>query len=295
MSPVSGGFWRPAVIGLAVAALLFLAACGSVHGQPASGSTTSASTASASTGSASPPPASPGSARQAVLAAAIRAPRITSAITTLQVRTDTGVGPTGVETGTIRYRTKPTLIISEDLHTHGSGPMTETKTILTRGRVYSNELSRTAGGGEIWLDLPPRTFQFQLQDLQDENFTGQAQLFAADPDPHMVGTQTIGGVPTTEYAGSFRASDALRVLAARALPASLRKILGSRLAGMEDSVVSFREWLDGQHNVRRAVETETGGLVTVTTINVTAIDQPIRIALPPASPSLPGQVPGAGT
>jgi hypothetical protein len=277
MDPASGPFGRPAVIGLAAAALVFLAACGSVHGQPASGSTTSAS----------PGSASPGSARQAVLAAAIRAPRITSAITTLQVRTDTGVGPAGVETGTIRYRTKPTLIISEDLHTHGPGPITETKTILTRKHVYSNALSRTAGGGEFWLDLSPRTFQFQLQHLQDENFTGQAQLFAADPDPHVVGTQTIGGVPTTEYAGSFRASAALRALPARSLPASLRKVLSSRLADMEDSVVSFHEWLDGQHNVRRAVETETGGLVTATTINVTAIDQPIRIALPP-EPKLPG-------
>ena len=282
MDPASGPFGRPAVIGLAAAALVFLAACGSVHGQPASGSTTSARTASASTASSST-----GSARQDVLAAAIRAPRITSAITTLQVRTDSGVGPTGVETGTIRYRTKPTLIISEDLHTHGSGPMTETKTILTRKRVYSNGLSRTAGGEEVWLDLSPRTFQFQLQDLQERNFTGLAQLFAADPDPHVVRTQTIGGVPTTEYAGSFRASAALRVLAARAMPASLRKILSSRLADMEDSVVSFREWLDDQHNVRRAVDTETGGLVTVTTINVTAIDQPLQITLPP-EPKLPG-------
>lgn len=282
MDPASGPFGRPAVIGLAAAALVFLAACGSVHGQPASGST-----APASTTPTSPGPASPGPARQAVLAAAIRAPRITSAITALQVRTDTGVGPAGVETGTIRYRTKPTLIISEDLRTHRSGPMTETKTILTRERVYSTELSRTAGGGEIWLDLSPRTFRFQLQHLQDENFTGLAQLLAADPNPHVVGTQTIGGVPTTEYAGSFRASAALRVLPARSLPVSLRKVLGSRLAEMEDTVVSFHEWLDDQHNVRRAVETETGGLVTVTTIDVTAIDQPVRITLPP-EPKLPG-------
>jgi hypothetical protein len=276
MDPASGPFGRPAVIGLAAAALVFLAACGSVHGQPAS-STTPASTASSSTGSA----------RQDVLAAAIRAPRITSAITTLQVRTDSGVGPTGVETGTIRYRTKPTLIISEDLRTHGPTPITGEKTVLTRKRVYSGALSPAAGGGEFWMDLSPRTFQFQLQDLQERNFTGLAQLFAADPDPHVVRTQTIGGVPTTEYAGSFRASDALKALAARTLPASLRKILRARLPGMEDTLVSFREWLDGQHNVRRAVDRETGGLVTVTTINVTAIDQPLQITLPP-EPKLPG-------
>jgi hypothetical protein len=143
------------------------------------------------------------------------------------------------------------------------------------------------------MDGSPQVFQFQLQDLQEGNFTGQAQLFAADRNPHVVRTQTIGGVPTTEYAGSFRASAALRALPTRTLPASLRKVLSSRLADMEDSVVSFHEWLDDQHNVRRAVETETGGIVTVTTINVTAIDQPLQIALPPATPSLPGQAPVA--
>ena len=50
---------------------------------------------------------------------------------------------------------------------------------------------------------------------------------------------------------------------------------------MEDSLVSFREWLDGQHSVRRAVEVETGGMVAATTINVTAINRPLRITLPP--------------
>src|SRR5690349_9466961 len=245
MSPVSGPCGRPAVIGLAAAALVLLSACGSVHGQPASGTTASASTASAS----------PRSARQAVLAAAIRAPRITSAITTLQLKTISGV--TKVQQGTIRYRTKPTLLISEDLHTHGPGPLTDTKTIITRKRLYSAALSRGRTFGDVWIDLSPGTFQFQLQDLQDVNFTGLAQLIAAAPNPHVVGTRTIGGVPTTEYAGSFRASDALRALPARALPASLRKVLSSRLADMEDTVVSFHEWLDGQHNVRRAVEMET--------------------------------------
>jgi hypothetical protein len=105
---------------------------------------------------------------------------------------------------------------------------------------------------------------------------------AAAPGPHAVRTQLIGGVPTTEYAGSFRASAALKALAARTLPVSLRKVLRSQLAGMGDDLISFHEWLDGQHNVRRAAEVDTGALV-VTTINVTAIDQPVRITLPPAT------------
>jgi len=137
------------------------------------------------------------------------------------------------------------------------------------------------------MDGSPQVFQFHLQDLQEGNFTGQAQLFAADRNPHVVRTQTIGGVPTTEYAGSFRASAALRALPAD-LPASLRKALRARLADMGDDDISFHEWLDGQHNVRRAVEVDNGGIDIVTMISVTAIDQPVQIAMPTASQFPPG-------
>ena len=136
------------------------------------------------------------------------------------------------------------------------------------------------------MDGSPQVFQFQLQDLQEGNFTGQAQLFAADRNPHVVRTQTIGGVPTTEYAGSFRASAALRALPAD-LPASLRKALRAA-GGHGRRRHQLHEWLDGQHNVRRAVEVDNGGIDIVTTISVTAIDQPVQIAMPTASQFPPG-------
>jgi hypothetical protein len=51
-----------------------------------------------------------------------------------------------------------------------------------------------------------------------------------------------------------------------------------------NSAVSFREWVDGQHHVRKLTEVETVNGDTVnTTINITAIDQPVSITLPPTS------------
>ena len=46
----------------------------------------------------------------------------------------------------------------------------------------------------------------------------------------------------------------------------------------------FAIWLDGNHLMRKSVEQEsvTGHAVT-TTINVTAVNQPVTVALPPAS------------
>ncbi len=131
------------------------------------------------------------------------------------------------------------------------------------------------------------SFAKLVQSMQSNNFTSQTQLFTVARDARVVGTQTIDGVPTTEYAGSFRASDALK-----ALSPDVRKLLGPQLATLGDSVISFREWIDGQHQVRQVIENETvkGNAVT-TTLNVTGINQPVQIALPPASQTTtaPGQ------
>ena len=123
--------------------------------------------------------------------------------------------------------------------------------------------------------------------MQSSNFTNQQQLLAVAKNARVVGTQTIDGVPTTEYAGSFRASDAVR-----ALSPSVRQVLGPQLQTLGDSVISFREWIDGQHHVRQVIENETvkGNHVT-TTMNISGINQPVQITLPPASQTTtsPGQ------
>jgi hypothetical protein len=46
----------------------------------------------------------------------------------------------------------------------------------------------------------------------------------------------------------------------------------------------FTVWIDGQHQVRRIVEVEqVNGASVDTTMNVTAINQPVHISPPPAS------------
>jgi hypothetical protein len=115
--------------------------------------------------------------------------------------------------------------------------------------------------------------------MQSNNFTNQAELFAVAKNAHQVGTATIDGVATTEYTGSFRASDALN-----ALSPSVRDVLGAQLKTLGDSVISFHEWIDGQHHMRQVIEDETiKGHAVTTTMNVTAINQPVRISLPAAS------------
>jgi uncharacterized membrane protein len=51
--------------------------------------------------------------------------------------------------------------------------------------------------------------------------------------------------------------------------------------------ISFHVWIDGQHHTRKITDVETVNGETInTTVNITAINQPVQITLPsPARPS----------
>lgn len=260
---------RAAAVVLSAAALI-LAAC-------SSGGT------SASGGSASTPLAP----RQALLAAATQARQITSATERLTVQDNTLSSTT---TGTIQFRLKPALLASENLNVTAAGTRTRIEMILTSTAIYLHEASLAGQLGKPWvkIDLSAlsalagtsgASLSQLVQSLQSNNFTNQAQLFTAAKNTRVVGTQTVDGVTTTEYAGSLTAAAALK-----ALPASFQQALAPELRALGNSPVSFREWVDGQHHLRKITEVETVNGDTVnTTINITGINQPVHITLPPAS------------
>ena len=276
MTSIPGSFRRPAVIGLSAAALTLLAACSS------SGSN-SASAGAAGTGTAGSP-----AAQQALLAASTDAQQVNTAVTTLNVKV-TGGAQAGTETGTLQYQRKPSVLMSEVMHIVAQGGTTDIKLILTGTDVYFNE----PGLSSMWTKLnrsslsgpTAASFGKLIQGMQSNDFSNQQQMLAAAKNVREAGTQTIDGVQTTEYDGSIRASDAIN-----ALSPSARDILGPQLKTLGDSLISFREWIDGQHHVRQVIENETvKGSTVTTTMHITGINQPVQITPPPAS-----QVTGAG-
>jgi hypothetical protein len=115
--------------------------------------------------------------------------------------------------------------------------------------------------------------------MQSNNAFNLTQLFAATKNVHVIGSQTVDGVPTTEYAGSFQASELAKVLAP-----GLRNTLGPALQALGNGTVNFHIWIDGQHEVRKETEVDSaGGLNISTSVTITAINQPVHIAIPPAS------------
>jgi hypothetical protein len=104
-------------------------------------------------------------------------------------------------------------------------------------------------------------------------------MFAASTNVHEVGHQVINGVPATEYTGTYHISEGL----ARLSP-SLRRMMQPALAQMGMTTSQFTIWVDGQHQVRKLVQTESGnGTSITTTMLVTSINQPLHIQLPPAN------------
>lgn len=272
---------RASAASLSAAGLILAAAC------------TSCGT-SASSGSAS----APLTPRQLLLAAATQAQQVTSATETLTIK-DSGASSSAI-TGTIQFRLKPTLLISGNLDATAAGVSTPIQMIFTSTDVYVHEASLTSQVGRPWLEMDlsalsalrgtsGASFTQFFHSLQSNNLANQALLLTVAKDARVVGTQTIDGVATTEYAGSFTAA-----AARKAEPASIQQALAPELYAMGNSTVYFREWIDGQHHPRKITEVETvHGVTTNTTIGITAIDQPVHITPPPASQTY--FVPGSGS
>jgi hypothetical protein len=274
-------FWcrrstRPRVVaaGLSTAALIAVAACGS-------------STPGGSGGSSLTP-------RQALALAASQNQHLTSAVETLTVQVTGAQRET--TTGTILIQRKPALEISGNLTAAGAGRNIQIKEVLTGQAIYFSAPGLT---GQLtkkpWVKIPLSALQRSIagasfaqlfHSLQSNNFTNQTEILAVAKNAHLVGKQTVDGVLTTEYAGSITASQALR-----ALSASFRKTMGSFLRALGNATINFHIWIDGQNQVRRLAETESLNGVTVnTTVNITGINQPVHITVPPTSQTT--QIPG---
>jgi hypothetical protein len=106
----------------------------------------------------------------------------------------------------------------------------------------------------------------------------QDLLFAGATNVRKVGTQAIGGVATTQYSGSIMPSSALATI-----PPGLRKQVAPELKAITGTP-RFNIWIDGQGHFRKTVLHETANGEAITTMVVfSSINQPVHIAVPPAS------------
>jgi hypothetical protein len=241
-------------------------------------------------GSGSPKATSHGSAQsmtagQAIGLAARQARQVNSYALSLNTRV---TGPATEKTsGRMQIRLKPSLLAEVSLNVSLGGHALPVDEIVTGHALYLKVPGLGTMTGKPWIKISDTglrpgtgaTISQLLQGVENANPLAQTTMLTASKNLHEVGTQVINGVQTTHYAGSYSISAALG-----RLPASLRSLAGSVIKSMGVKTVHFDAWIDGQHQVRKIVTVEGGkGTRITSTVEVTAINQPVSIKLPPAS------------
>jgi hypothetical protein len=195
--------------------------------------------------------------------------------------------------GTIKMQLKPTsLIEAEFLVPSSHGKSINLDEILTSKAIYFKDPAfLTQKMHKAWVKVKISqlsgksglTFGSLLQNLEGSNPLDQTKLFTSSKDVRQVGAESVGGVPTTEYAGTYAPKTAYNGLTPR-----LRKLIGPMLRSIGTNPVHFRAWIDAQHLIKKADYTETvRGETVTTTFVVTSVNQPVHVTLPKAGQTAP--------
>ena len=291
MNSVSRSF-GPLVVGRAVAACVLAAATVVVA---ACGHAVRASAPAARQRIATPTALSP---RHAIDLAVIAARRVNSLtmIQTVAVRERPGTPGIGIPGGMVgvtqvmSIELRPTFVAGATL-TIGSGASAITFHVIVTARSFyarfpGSMVPTKPGRPWVRLDLARlphgRSLARLLQELgggQEEtaNPLTSARLFRTAKRLRVIGAQNIDGVPTMGYAG-YLPPTAWRSLAplAHRLASSLHAPVRAREA--------FKVWIDAEHRIRKVtLRVGLGPLAIITSTTITSINQPVVVAVPPAS------------
>jgi hypothetical protein len=265
----------PRLAALAGAATV-LAACSSGGGTPSPRASTSVAALSA---------------RQTIRLAADTAQRVTSFSGTMGITMNLTGQATVTMSGTIAEQLSPSLEGEIDFAAIEGGGQSlpgGLDEIVTKQAVYikMGVLAQAVHTSKPWVKLPlselgtltGADLNQLFSQAQANNPLAQTQMLTASPDVHKVGASVIGGVPVTEYAGTYSVAKGLANL-----PAGLRSTLSSQIASLGIKTGQFHVWIDGQHQVRKIILDLTGSKLTETvTETITSVNQPVTITLPAA-------------
>ena len=228
------------------------------------------------------------SPQQAVSQAAHQAAKINSCAFTLTVHLS---GPlSGTMAGSLQARNRPSVLTEADFSTmdvSGIDLPGSLQEITTSNTVYLKIALLQDMLGKPWAAIPDSALRNDaginvsqiLVQAQDNNPMVDGQMLAGSKNLRSVGTQTIDGVSTTHYTGTFSAAAGLAKL-----PSGLRSIEQAKEDLLGVKSLSFDAWIDAQHRIRRLVVTQHDRLLTLTaTMQVTSFNQPINVSVPPAS------------
>lgn len=191
--------------------------------------------------------------------------------------------------GTMRYRSQPQLAADLTLSTVNFGGRDVpggARAILLEDTVYVkvDALNKAVGATKPWIkaslsDLDS-TGQARARELVDRvrqfDLAGTVQMISTSKDVQAVGTETVGGVETTHYSGTFPVETALAQL-----DPDKRDHVREELDEIEN--MRFDMWADAQNLPRKITlsgEAHEGSFDA--TMLFTGFNEPVEISAPPA-------------
>ena len=193
-------------------------------------------------------------------------------------------------TGTMLYRAKPSVAFSmvfNQMNVAGRsmGGMQE---VLIDKTIYMKiPMLSQLSGGKPWVkvsltDLGQKTgmnFDELLQQAQQMNPVQTTKMMTASKDAREVGKETIDGVATTHYTGTYDVTQAVTKLDPQQREAFQK---AAKDSGM--NTMAFDLWVDGQQLPRKMMMKTAPGAKTPLAITVVYRDfgQPVTISAPPA-------------
>ncbi|GAA4179780.1 lipoprotein [Streptosporangium oxazolinicum] len=228
-------------------------------------------------------------AADAVQQSAQKAEEVTSYSADVVLDASGGEKGGGKVQGSMLYQSKPQLATDIRLDTitfGGQNVPGGARAILSGDTVYvkSELINRFAGTDKPWTKVSLSELdakgQSEIRKFMDQaqqfDLAGTVKLLTASKDVKAVGTETVGGVDTTHYSGTFPVAEA-----AQLIDPAKRERLQEQLSQAKN--VKFDLWADAQSLPRKVT---LSGSEKDATFNLTALfkgfNEPVEITAPPA-------------
>jgi hypothetical protein len=202
-------------------------------------------------------------------------------------------GMSGAQTqirGRLAYQLKPTMAMKFDVPSMNVGGQKSQgfSEILVDDELYMKMPALAAKSGKPWVGLSfdklKESSGLDPKAMENQGSQGDpslnAKMLTASKDVRSVGTETVGGVSTTHYRGTFDLQDALAKLDSEQR-AQAQKSMGQ--AGIDK--MTFDMWVDGRQLPRKmSMATQPGAKLDMKmTMTYTAFNAPLSITAPPKS------------
>ncbi|MCA2224541.1 DUF1396 domain-containing protein [Nonomuraea aurantiaca] len=189
--------------------------------------------------------------------------------------------------GRMLYQSKPQLAVDLTLDTldmDGKGLPGGARAVLQGDAVYVKveALKELVGATKPWIKVPltnvgaPDQVKTYLDQIQQFDLAAVTKMVTASQDVKAAGTESVGGVDTTHYSGTFPVDAAVQQL-----PADKQEAARSGLAELKD--IKFDIWVGSDGLPRKlALNGAKEGATLDATLLFKGFNEAVNIQTPPA-------------